>query len=290
MTTSTINPVCAVGRLLEPLTAGQHRIQCPACGRGPRDRSMGVTVTFDGSAVWHCFRCEQAGARGADNRLTHRIGKPVAPLNADRRSATLELHWRAYWGRLYPPLGTGLAYLQARQCAIPPDDGDLRCSEACKHPSGYIGPALIAQVTDVQTREPISLHRTWVCSDGSKPNIDAPRLLLSRHRKKNGVIRLSPDEAVISGLAVAEGIETALSVAHIFKPIWSCIDKGNLSDFPVLDGIETLTIVADNDDPGLRAAAACALRWAEAGREVRIAYSPISGEDLNNLVQRVRHD
>ncbi|MGQ7939514.1 toprim domain-containing protein [Paraburkholderia sp. D1E] len=275
---------------IDSLAIGAHRIECPGCGRGPKDRTMGLKIWADGSAMFHCFRCEASGGLSPDNRLDQqRVRRPLAPLRADRQSAALESNWRSYWGRLKPPYGTGLAYLTARRCAIPPGDGDLRYCDALRHPSGYTGPALIAQVTDVLTREPISLHHTWVCSDGSKPNITPPRLLLSGHRKKNGVIRLSPDEAVTNGLAVAEGIETALSVAHVFTPVWSCIDKGNLSDFPVLDGIEVLLIISDHDDVGLRAAHVCAQRWIDAGREVRIACSPVSGEDLNDVVRRLRH-
>ena len=35
---------------------GEHRIECPACGRGGRDKTAGLTVEPD-SAVMHCFRC-----------------------------------------------------------------------------------------------------------------------------------------------------------------------------------------------------------------------------------------
>ena len=106
-------------------------------------------------------------------------------------------------------------------------------------------------------------------ADGTKADVDPPRLLLGGHRKQGGVIRLWPDEAVTTGLAIAEGIETALSLAHDYKPVWSVIDAGNLAAFPVLPGIETLIIGADHDEAGLKAAAACADRWAAAGVEVR---------------------
>ncbi len=54
---------------------------------------------------------------------------------------------------------------------------------------------------------------------------------LWNHQKKGGVIRLWPDVEVTIGLALAEGIETALSAAIAFTPIWSTVDKDNLSDF-----------------------------------------------------------
>jgi hypothetical protein len=33
---------------------------------------------------------------------------------------------------------------------------------ALPHPSGHVGPAIVAVVTDALTGEPINLHRTWL--------------------------------------------------------------------------------------------------------------------------------
>jgi hypothetical protein len=208
-------------------------------------------------------------------RLAHSAPAQLAALSND---------WRDFFARLAPPAGPALAYLQARRCVIPPADGDLRWSQSLAHPSGYSGPALVALVTDATTREPLTLHRTWVRADGSKALVDPPRMLLGGHRKAGGVIRLWPDEAVTTGLAVAEGIETALSLAHAFRPVWACIDAGNLAALPVLAGIESLLIAADHDDAGIRAADACAARWAAAGREVHVAMPEQRKTDVNDLV------
>ncbi len=155
----------------------------------------------------------------------------------------------------------------------------------CRTPAAMSGPALVALVTDAVTDEPMTLHRTWVKPDGMKADVDPPRLLLGKHRKQGGVIRLWPDEAVSTGLAIGEGIETMLTIAHAFKPVWSAIDAGNLAAFPVLDGIESLLIVADHDEAGLKAAEQCADRWYRARREVRIAKSPIPGQDANDYAR-----
>jgi hypothetical protein len=77
-------------------------------------------------------------------------------------------------------------------------------------------------------------------------------------------------------LVVAEGIETALAASVIehqgtlLRPIWATLSAANLAAFPVLPEIEALTIIADADDSGAgqKAAAACAQRWRDAGREV----------------------
>lgn len=266
------------------LPSGAHRLPCPECAKRPNDKTLGVTVDYDGG-VWHCFRCGTTGSWHADRHYA-RSGRPVVLTKEPDRHLTLASHWRDAWRTFTPVCGTAKSYLEARGCAIPPPDGDIRATESLRHPSGYTGPALVALVTDAQTREPLTLHRTWICADGTKANVDTPRLLLGKHRKAGGVIRLWPDEAVTTGLAIAEGIETALTAALAYQPVWSLIDAGNLAEFPVLDGIESLLIIADHDPAGLQATEQCAERWYRAGREVRIAKSPIPGEDLNDFARQ----
>jgi hypothetical protein len=251
------------------LPAGKHRIVCPDCARGPADRTMGVTVWDDGSGVAHCFRCNfTANHRPEQAHASQRAGASrIRPVTVPKHD-TLSDYARNLWRDCRPLSGVALAYLNARRCRIPPVDGDLRWHDSVKHsPSGYTGPALVARVTDIVTREPMSLHRTWIQADGRKAGIDPPRLLLAGHRKQGGVIRLWSGEAVTSGLGIAEGIETALSLAHAITPVWALIDAGNLAQFPVLPGIEALTIAADDDEAGMSAANTCAQRYAAAGRE-----------------------
>jgi len=263
---------------------GARRQPCPACSRSDRDKTLGVTLNDDGSGVAHCFRCayvetlreDRPSAKPAPSRLAAPARREPAP--------ALSNDWRDFFARLTPPAGPALAYLQARCCVIPPADGDLCWHPNLRHPSGYSGPALVALVTDVITREPLTLHRTWIRADGTKAPLDPPRMLLGGHRKAGGVIRLWPDEAVTTGLAVAEGVETALAVAHAFQPVWACIDAGNLAALPVLGGIESLLIAADHDDAGIKAAEACGTRWAAAGREVHVAMPEQRKTDVNDLV------
>lgn len=266
---------------LEP---GEHRLQCPDCSRGPRDRTFGVTVDYGGAAVGHCFRCQYVETYRPDRPPSYRPGKaisrPVAPLKRE----TLNQYGMELFDACTGLRGTiGEQYLQARGCVLPPTDGDLRFHPALPHPSGYVGPALVALVTHAQTRVPMTLHQTWVQADGTKAECEPARMLLGGHRKAGGAIRLWPDEAVTMGLAVAEGIETALSLAHAYTPAWACIDAGNLAALPVLAGIESLVIAADHDAAGIAAAKACADRWGAAGAEVAVVMSATPKADINDL-------
>jgi phage/plasmid primase-like uncharacterized protein len=250
---------------------------CGAAGRDPLDYHRAVTGTSFAEAAQDLGAWCEAGAAPA---LPPRA-RPAPPARPRQRE-TLSDYGRELWACCEPVSGPARAYLERRNCAIPPADGDLRWHPALKHPSGHVGPALVALVTDARDAgRALTLHRTWLCADGTKAAVDPPRMLLVGHRKAGGVVRLWPDEAVTQGLGIAEGIETALSLAHAYRPVWAAIDAGNLGTLPVLAGIEALVIGVDADPAGRAAARACSDRWAEDGRQVFLV-EPSAG-DLNDL-------
>lgn len=261
------------------LAVGDHRLRCPECGRSDRDKTLGVTIKPDGGAVAHCFRC---GFVGAHRDPGQRKAPSVAQRKIPEKAMNLSDWGMGFWHQCQTLSGVAVDYLNARNCVIPPVDSDLRWHPAVKHPSGYTGPALVALVTDVHTRRAKSLHRTWINSDGTKAASPA-RLPLAGHELRNGVIRLWPDDAVTHGLGVAEGIETALSLAWAFKPVWALIDAGHLAKFSPLPGIESLVIACDNDPAGISAARKCGAMWADAGVEVCMTRQELN--DLNDVVR-----
>jgi hypothetical protein len=127
------------------------------------------------------------------------------------------------------------------------------------HDSGMI----VALMTDPITGDGCGIHRTYLNADGTK-----------RDRKMlglQGVIRLSADEDVTMGLGICEGVEDGLAALIMgFRPVWVATSAGGIERFPVLSGIEALTIFADSDERGQAAAIKCAERWREAGCEVDI--------------------
>lgn len=221
----------------------------------------------------------------APEPLRQQQSAPAAPVE-QHQYERLSQQGMALWQACERLPGTdGERYLRARGCAIPPAYADLRFHSELRHPSGYSGPALVALITDFVTNEPLSLHRTWICADGTKPPElgKTARLLLARHRKAGGVIRLWADDQVTLSLGLAEGIESALSLAHAHAPCWAAVDAGNLASLPVLNGIEALVVGADHDPAGLRAAHQLAARWVAAGRSAVIVSAPEG--DLNDRAQ-----
>ncbi|MEB0059247.1 toprim domain-containing protein [Variovorax sp. LG9.2] len=264
---------------------GNYRTRCPACDRDGRDKALGVTVDDEGKGVAHCFRCNFVETNRPDRGATQRPGKAVCRPVAALKHNTLTDWGRALWGATKPLSGAALAYLEARSCVVPPKGTHLRWLPELKHPSGYVGAALVGLITHVHTREPLSLHRTWIKPNGDKADVEPARMLLKDHRKAEGVIRLWPDEHVGAVLGIAEGIESALSLAHAVEAIWSVIDAGNLTSFPVLAGVRQLFVGGDNDPAGIKAAYACGNRWAAADREARVLIPEQVGWDLNDLAR-----
>lgn len=246
------------------------RRPCPQCDRGPRDTALAVT-TDERGIVEYCHRC---GYISANNRANKPANLPHIP-KSYRPWQDLAAH---LWDKAQPIKGTlAERYLQSRNCMLPPADGDLRfLSASGEHPA-----SMLARITDSVTCEPISLHFTQLARDGTKLG----RRLLAGHRKAGGVVRLWPDDTVTYSLGIAEGIETALSLAHGHAPVWAAIDASNLAAFPVLAGIETLVISTDGDDAGIESAATCAERWNSAGKHVLLVAASEIGCDLNDEVR-----
>ena len=117
-------------------------------------------------------------------------------------------------------------------------------------------------MTDPLSVEEQGVHRTFLDASGAKLD----RKMLGRQ----GVIRVSRDDAVTMSLGIAEGLEDALSVLISgWSPVWAATSAGAIARFPVLPGVESLTVFADADDAGLEAAQRCAERWAASG-DVRV--------------------
>ena len=153
---------------------------------------------------------------------------------------------------------------------------------------------MVALMTDALTGQPVGVHRTFLLPDGSgKAPTTArgkvklrPKMVLGHW----GVICLTPDDQIGRGLAIAEGIENALTASQLigWGPVWAAGCRGGIANFPVLTWLDSITVFADaNDDGvGLKAARECAARWMDARREARI-YIPPTGKDWNDAALRL---
>jgi putative DNA primase/helicase len=278
---------------------GNHRAPCPCCRKGKGDTALAVKIDREG-ACWHCHRCGEKGGTGKGSATSCKSARG-APQPDPEHYATLSDWGRTLWENSRPIEPDSIAgrYLTGRGCLLPPFPAEthLRWQPALSDAvSAYTGPTLVGLVTDAETGEPINLHRTWLRHDGAgKAPIETPRRLLKGHLSR-GVIRLWPDAEVTMGLVIGEGIETCVAAARAgFAPVWAAMTAGNLKSFPMLAGLDGLTVLVDHDKPnpktGIRAGHDAALavveRYVAAGfdpkRDLRIILPPTEGEDAADL-------
>jgi len=275
---------------------GRQRLGCPRCDKGARDDALVLWINSDADCNWSCHRCQwSSGWRAA---IVTEISAPISRQSDQRVRQDLQNHRSSlsdYACRLLsgaaPIVADDLAgrYLTARCCALPRND--MLFHPSIWHPQERCAfPAMVAVITDIITGDRISLHFTFLDPGGSgKAPIDRPRLYLAGHRKAGGVVRLTPDDETTHGVILGEGLETCLSYALEYSGIWACLDAGNLGAFPVLPGIEGVTVLIDNDDAGRRAFDAVRDRYRSAGFRhpldiIGIEVGGKAGADVNDLV------
>jgi putative DNA primase/helicase len=279
---------------------GIFDVACPACGPTRRSsvnrvrRVLRVWHLRDGLVRAFCIRCRWT----AVVRDRHQHAQPEAPqlpvAASSRSRAALDL-----WSRGVNPTGSIVElYLGSRSLLIP--NAALHADVLRFHPSCPFGlcdevgpkllrvPAMLALQRDIVSDEPRAVHRTALLADGRgkfvMPDGSGAKRVLGPAR--GTAIKLSPDDSVTSGLAIAEGLETGLAAMCIgIAPLWVVHGAGGIAHFPLLAGVETLTIIADSDEAGLSAAQRCTGRWREAGRVVRLVVPKEPGADLNDMLR-----
>lgn len=154
------------------------------------------------------------------------------------------------------------------------------------HPQAWHGPSakrLPAMVALVEGGGHTAVHRTYLKPDGSgKALVDPDKMMLGT--TKGGAVRL----AVADGpLVVAEGIETALSLASGLlrnsSTIWAALSTSGIRGLALPDRIGRLTIAPDGDEPGRAAANALAERARSLGWQVSLLPAP-NGCDWNDIL------
>ena len=208
-----------------------------------------------------------------------RVRRAYVDLNGHRRRAS-EL-----WQEAVPIVDTAaMRYLATRGIVALPvgvDGAVLRFHPAC--PFGDVRlPCMLAIMHDIRNNEPRAIYRTALTPTAEKIG----RMALGP--KTSAAVKLSLDEDVTQGLAIGEGVETVLSGMELgFCPAWAVGDAAAVENFPVISGIDVLSILVDNDASGRGQSAAleCSARWTQAGREVFRVIPDRCGDDMNEIAR-----
>lgn len=281
----------SLARQLGGDVAGRNTVNCPGPGHSRTDRSLSVTFSAsapDGFLVnsfagddWQACRDHIAGLLG----ITWERGKRAAGLGhtAAQAPAAPDARALSLWDETVHLTGTlAERYLHSRGFTDIGWIADVRFHPRCPFGPGQRHPCMVALYRDIITDEPKAVHRTALTADGKK--IDRKAL----GPKKGCAIKLSDNADVTVKLTIGEGIETCLAGAELlYRPVWALGDAGEIERFPILPGVESLTILVDHDKAGKEAARKCSLRWTKAGREVFRAVPTQKGDDFADVLENV---
>ena len=194
---------------------------------------------------------------------------------------------RGFWHHCDYAAGTPAArYLARRGLPWLVGHDHVRYRADAPHPGGGRLPAMVWLVHD-GAGSIAAVHRTYLAPDGSKAAADPVKATLGSFA--GGAIRLHP---AAPEMVVAEGLETTAAAAFLLGlPGWAAVACGNMGRNMALPaGVRHVTIAADPDLPGQRAAARAAARWRAEGRVVHIATPDTPGWDFADLLlARVQH-
>jgi hypothetical protein len=278
-----------IARALGGRVIGSSRVLAPGPGHSRRDRSL--SVWFSATAPDGFIVCSHAGddwtkckdyvrarlgieREDASSRPTEARRRAPEPRREDDGRKKKMADAMALWNAAIDPRGTLVEkYLNSRRL----DLGDDLASDVLRWDPRF--QAMIALFRDISTNEPQAVSRTYLDREGRK----IERKFLGP--VGGAAIKLDPDDAVTHGLHLGEGTETAMAARRLgLRPTWALGSAGAVAAFPVLNGVECLTLLAEHDDASTRAVEACAGRWHTAGRPVLIV-KPTFGKDINDAVR-----
>jgi phage/plasmid primase-like uncharacterized protein len=264
---------------------------CPVC-QFEGHKSQNALTLADGTGGKLLLNCKKAGCDYRDIAtaagITQGTYTPPDPAISAQRKAQqrADAEKRAtqakrLWLEAQPITGTiAETYLRGRgiTCELPET---LRFHRACWHgPTAKRWPAMVGAVQGANLP---AVHRTYLRPDGSgKADIEPPKAMLGG--TQGGAVRLADG---LGPLVVAEGIETALSLASglLRTPatVWAALSTSGIRGLHLPPTASRLTIAPDGDAPGREAANALAERAHALGWQVSLLPAP-DGRDWNDIL------
>lgn len=266
---------------------------CPVCSYA--NHTLAMKAQGEQIAL-SCRACSLTASIATAMGLPHDL---IVPFKAKPSNAARALQ---DWKKAAPAAGSIVeAYLRIRgiEISIP---ASLRfISRKWNWREGKAYPAMVSLVSRVPEADESALrdadtglvasgaHYTFLTKQGpdasvSKAETEACKLTLGQLRY--GGLWLTPLDRIGADLAVAEGIETALSVMQLTGlPTVAALSAPGMRAFRWPPQIRTLWIAADNDSVGLDAARALLDRALRAGLDAHIKVPANGKNDFNDMLR-----
>ena len=263
---------------------------CPVCQIERRRDQQGLSLRMEGGrllAFCHKTGCtfrDIATAAGLppgavmNDATAQREANKIQAENIARRENQAKALWHD--GTTAPIDGTlAEAYLRGRgiTCALP---GSLRFQPNGWHATGNHLPMMLARVDGAAG---FAVHRTYLGGEGlGKAAVAPAKAMLGPCA--GGAVRLS---GAVGPLVVCEGIETGLSLLcgllRTPATVWAALSTSGIRGLHLPPMPGRLTIAADGDQPGRKAAFALASRATALGWRVSLLPAP-NDRDWNDVL------
>ena len=268
---------------------GKH-CPCPICGGKDRFR-------FDdkeGLGTFFCSGCGSGDGFMLVQKITGKSFKEIAEHvqevwktvkqipQTQRDEIAQQRAIRNAWEGSWQPstVSPAALYLKSRL-------GRPWASKAIREYSG----GMIALISDVDGK-PVNVHLTALTRDGKKNEAANPIKRVMAGKLPEGCAIRIWDSAPVMG--IAEGIETAMAAAIMFKmPVWAAINGSLLAKWVPPEEAQTIHIFGDNDlnFTGQSKAFALANRISvQFGREVIVRIPDRIGQDWNDVLKDKNND
>jgi putative DNA primase/helicase len=272
---------------------GWWSCQCPVCqGEG----KLGLRDGKDGLAV-NCFRdCSRTDILAELLRLglydpsnpdrapelsSEELQRHREAEEADRARRIANARW-LWQEETVNATGTAAhTYLSSRLILFDEMPEAIRFQHG--HAKRNRPPSMVCRIDHVLFGS-IGVHLTHLTYDGRKAAVDPVRQCIGACA--GGAVQIGrprPDRRLVIG----EGVESAISLGlSLNAPAWAALSANGLRGLILPPEANVITIAADNDAAGKKAAQAAAKRWAAEGREVEICVPPVPGTDWNDALLR----
>jgi len=286
-----------------PMPPGKHG-NCPTCSNGdPKsDRFRLDKDTINGT--WFCNQCTpQAGDGfglvqnvlgldfiGAAKRIAEVLGVVSSDPKNHKPPTDPRIALNKVWSSSTPLTENDPVrkYILSRKLLLMPDNVRY-CKDCYESETKANLPAMVARVQNYEGK-PVSIHRTYLSGEG-KAKIDSPKKLMPGTEPLSGsAIRLfMPDGKVFEKdtLGVAEGIETAMAAAQLFRiATWATISTSIMVGFKPPKEYRKIVIFSDNDSnfSGQKAAYILANKLYLDDLVVSVETPENQGEDWNDCL------
>jgi DNA primase len=277
------------------LAVGTDRVwrgRCPACGYGKP--TLEIKIENDRIAI-SCAACE------AQTAVAAILGLPPDLIVAHPRPKASNIAGAiAAWEKAFPAAGTPAErYLRNRGITIPVPSCIRFLPRQRNWADGKTYPAMISLVARLPGHAdpilpagldllPSGAHFTFISGgngDGPDRKAETEHCKLTLGQLRHGGVWLTPIEEIGKDLAVAEGIETALSVQQISAlPTVAAVSAPGMRALRWPPQVRCLWIAADNDGVGRMAAKMLLERALRAGLKAHIKVPAAGKNDFNDVV------